>query len=79
MRAWGAETGADYAAREQGHEPTCRGCGQARSLKELHLYYLSARNVQDPAEKAARALELCHSLIIELSNHVYCLHGKDTR
>lgn len=57
---------------------SCCGCGKARSLKELHLYYLAARNVQDPAEKAARALELCHSLIIELSNHVYCMHGQST-
>ena len=58
-------------------QQSCRACGEARSLKALFMYYESARNVADPAEKATRALELCHSLIIELANHVYCLHGKD--
>ena len=71
-----ADPGLPEAQIFMSEDPTCRGCGQARSLYELHMYYLAARNVQDPAEKAARALELCHSLIIELSNHVYCLHGQ---
>lgn len=55
---------------------SCKGCGRRPAIKELTMYYESARQEQDQAKKLTMALELCHSLIIELSNHAYCMHGK---
>jgi hypothetical protein len=47
-------------------------------MKELYMYYDAARKQQDPDEKLKMTLELCHSLIIELSNHVHCMHGQES-
>jgi hypothetical protein len=56
---------------------SCKGCGKPPAIKELTMYYEAARQEEDQAKKLTMALELCHELIIELSNHVYCMHGQE--